>query len=94
MKYVVLKDQQKFDNSNTGVDAPTVPPQPKMREDFINNRQNYTEIKTMIEETRKGGNQGFGKEIVKAALAVREKREGKNVKKDFLAEHAFTIRNW
>lgn len=39
----------------------------------------------MIEETKKKDNQGFGKEIVKAAIAVREKREGKNVKKDFLA---------
>ena len=34
VKYVTSKDQQKFDNSNTGVDAPTVPPQPKMIEDF------------------------------------------------------------
>ena len=38
----------------------------------------------MIEETRKKDNQGFGQEVVKAAQAVREKREGKNVKKDFL----------
>lgn len=48
----------------------------------------------MIEETKKGGNRDFGREIVKAAQGVREKREGKNVKKDFLAEHANTIKNW
>ena len=65
-----------------------------MKEDFLKNRQNYNDIKTMIEETRSGGNQGFGKDILKVALAVREKREGKNVKKNFQAQHALTIRNW
>ena len=56
-----------------------------MIDDFKQNKQNYADLKTMIEETRKKDNQGFGQEVVKAAQAVREKREGKNVKKDFLA---------
>ena len=42
------------------MDAPTVPPQPKMIEDFKQNRQNYTDLKTMIDETRKKDNQSFG----------------------------------
>ena len=65
-----------------------------MIDDFKQNKQNYTDLKTMIEETRKKDNQNFGQEVVKAAQAVREKREGKNVKKDFLAQHATSIKKW
>ena len=43
-----------------------------MIEYFKNNKQNYTEIKAMIEETKKKENEDFGKEIVKAALEVRD----------------------
>ena len=48
----------------------------------------------MIDETRRGGNHEFGWDIVKAAQNVRDKREKKNTKKDFLAEHAYTIKNF
>jgi len=65
-----------------------------MIEHFKSNKQNYTDIKAMIEETRKKDNAEFGMQIVKAALEVRDRREQKNIKKDFLAEHAKTIKNW
>ena len=41
----------------------------------------------MIEETRKKDGADFGMEIVKAAQEIRDKREAKNTKKDFQAEH-------
>ena len=42
----------------------------------------------MIEETKKSENTKFGMEIIKAAATVRDKRESKNNKKNFLSEHA------
>ena len=49
---------------------------------------------TMIEESKKGDNQKFGQEIIKAASEVRDKREAKNIKKNFVSEHAQTIKKW
>jgi len=43
-----------------------------MIEYFKSNKRNYTEIKAMIEETKKKENEGFGKEIVKIALEARD----------------------
>ena len=62
--------------------------------DFKSNKQNYTDIKTMIEETRKRDNESFGQEIVNAAQAIREKRDQSKAKKDFIAEHKGYVKNW
>ena len=94
LKFVTQIQVQKLDTSVTGVDEPKLPPQKTMIEYFKNNKQNYTEIKAMIEETKKKENEDFGKEIVKAALEVRDQRDLKNFKKDFLAEHTKKIKNW
>ena len=59
-KYVISANPNKFDSSNTGVDEPKIPPQKTMIADFKSNKQNYTDIKTMIEETRKRDNESFG----------------------------------
>lgn len=84
-----------MDSSHTGVDEAKVPPKTTMIADFKKkNKQNYNDIKTMIEETKKRDNADFGGEIVRAAQAVRDKREAKNAKKDFLAEHATMMKNW
>lgn len=48
----------------------------------------------MIEESRKKDNEGFGKNIVKAAQAVRDKRESDRPKKDFLIEHQNRVKHW
>ena len=48
----------------------------------------------MIEETRKKDNEGFGKNIVKAAQAVRDKRECDRPKKDFQTEHQIRVKHW
>ncbi len=48
----------------------------------------------MIEETMKKGNFHFGKDIVGVAQKIREKRDQKNLKKDFLGMHSETVKNW
>ena len=48
----------------------------------------------MIDETRKKDNHDFGLDVVQAAKDVRDKKELKNTKKDFLGEHNRTIKNW
>ena len=59
----------------TGVDEPKIPPQKTMIECFRTGGQGYTDLKVMIEETRKRENSDFGAEIVNVAQAVRDKRE-------------------
>ena len=60
-------DNNKMDNTVSGVDESKLPPQKTMIADFKSNKQNYTDIKAMIEETKKGGNADFGLAIIKAA---------------------------
>lgn len=85
---------QKIDSSISGVDEVKLPPQKTMIAEFKSNKQNYTDLKAMIEETKKKDNHDFGKQIVEIALEVRDRREQQKVKKDFLAEHTTTIKNW
>ena len=40
-----------MDNTITGVDAPTLPPQKTMVNDFVECKQNFNELKSMIEES-------------------------------------------
>mmetsp|Transcript_16603 Transcript_16603/g.22427 ORF Transcript_16603/g.22427 Transcript_16603/m.22427 type:complete len:143 (-) Transcript_16603:1430-1858(-) len=83
-----------MDTSVTGVDDSKLPPQKTMVSDFMRCKQNFSELKQMIEETQKKGNRDFGHEIISAAMAVREKRDMKKGKKDFVAEHAQVVKNW
>ena len=62
--------------------------------DFVNHQLNFKDMMLMIEETRKKDNEGFGKNIVKAAQAVREKRESDRPKKDFQTEHQIRVKHW
>lgn len=48
----------------------------------------------MIEESQKKGNQDFGKEIIQVAQMVRDKRDAKKGKKNFVEAHATVVRNW
>lgn len=65
-----------------------------MVNDFQRCKQNFTELKQMIDESQKKGNQEFGKEIISVAMAVREKRDQKKGKKDFVAQHTQVVKNW
>lgn len=94
MKFVVAHDTNKQDTSTTGVDVPKLPPQKTMVSDFVSCKQNFNELKVMIEESQKKGNQDFGKEIVQVAMAVRDKRDKKKGKKNFVEGHALKVRNW
>ena len=84
LKYVTALQTGKMDNSLTGVDEPKLPPQRTMISDFKTAKQNFTDLRTMIEETQKAENATFGMDIVKAALEVKEKRELERPKKNFL----------
>ena len=59
--------------------------------DFKECKQNYNDLKIMIEETKKRGNMEFGNKIVSAANVVRDKRDKKNGKKDFIGQHRSTV---
>ena len=48
----------------------------------------------MIEESKKNDNSGFGMKIVNYAAEIRENRERKKTSKNFLAEHAKSIKVW
>ena len=48
----------------------------------------------MIEESKKNDNTGFGMKIVNYAAEIRENRERKKTSKNFLAEHAKSIKVW
>ena len=54
---------------------------------FMQRKQTFSELKMMIEQTLKKGNQEFGQDIVQAALEVRDKRDLKKGKKDYLSSH-------
>ena len=75
LKFVTAMQTGKIDNIISGVDEPKVPPQRTMIADFKTNKQNFTDLRTMIEETKKTENCGFGLDIVKVALEIKEKRE-------------------
>ena len=83
IKYVTTTQTNKYDQSATGVDEPKIPPQKTMLEHFKSNKQNYTDIKTMIEETKKKENETFADDVILAAQAIRDKREQSKAKKDF-----------
>lgn len=94
LKFITAIQTGKIDNSISGVDEQKLPPQRTMMSDFKNHNQNFTDLRTMIQETKKGENQGFGLDIVKVALELKEKREMSRPKKNFLAEHTQTLKNW
>ena len=94
LKYITSKNLNRFDSSATGIDEPKVPPQKNMIADFKNNKQNYNDLRTMIEESRKRDNESFGMEIVKAALEIKEKKEMNKSKKNFIAEHSQNVKHW
>ena len=56
IKYVTSHDTNKMDNSATGVDDSKLPPQKTMVNDFQRCKQNFTELKQMIDESQKKGN--------------------------------------
>lgn len=72
IKYVTAKDTNKMD---AGIEAAQAPPQKNMVNDFITCRQNFSELKMMIDESQKKGNQEFGKEIISVAVGVKNKRD-------------------
>ena len=65
-----------------------------MLDDFKTSKQNFTDLRTMIEETQKPENETFGRDIVKEAARVKEARERKRPKKNFLAEHQSKLHDW
>ena len=67
MKYVTALQTNKLDGSITGIDEPKIPPQRTMISDFKLSKQNFTDLRTMIEETQKPENVNFGRDIVKVA---------------------------
>ena len=71
-----------------------VPPQKTMISDFKSNNQNYVDLKTMIDEAKKHENASLGKEVIQIAQEVRSKREMNYNKKDFMADHKTTVKNW
>ena len=94
LKYVTTMDNKRYDQTVSGVDEPKLPPQKTMIANFLSSNQNYTEIKEMIEETKKRDNRDFGQQIIKEAQKIRERRELKNVRKDFVGEHTKTVKYW
>eukprot|EP00353_Schmidingerella_taraikaensis_P019352 CAMPEP_0185606526 /NCGR_PEP_ID=MMETSP0436-20130131/4837_1 /TAXON_ID=626734 ORGANISM="Favella taraikaensis, Strain Fe Narragansett Bay" /NCGR_SAMPLE_ID=MMETSP0436 /ASSEMBLY_ACC=CAM_ASM_000390 /LENGTH=69 /DNA_ID=CAMNT_0028238113 /DNA_START=173 /DNA_END=382 /DNA_ORIENTATION=+ len=62
--------------------------------DFIGYNLNFKDTMLMIEETRKKDNENFGMHIVRAAIAIREKRDMDRPKKNFMSEHTKAVRNW
>ena len=48
----------------------------------------------MIEETKKKENKGFGDKIIQSAQAIKDKRDLQKPKKNFLSEHAQTLKKW
>lgn len=59
-----------------------------MIQEFLSSKQNYKDMMTMIESTRKKDNQVFGQEIVQATEAMRLKKEKQaKPKKNYLAAH-------
>lgn len=71
-----------------------MPAQKTMISDFVNHQLNFKDMMMMISETRKKDNEGFGKNIVMAAQAVRDRRDNERPKKDFLVEHQVRVRHW
>ena len=65
-----------------------------MISDFKSNNQNYVDLKTMIDEAKKHENTNLGMEVVQIAQEIRFKRELNYNKKDFMADHKSTVRNW
>jgi len=62
--------------------------------DFQTSNQNYKEVLTMIEETRKDENEDLGNEIIKLADELKAKRDKCKPKKNFLHEHNKTLKKW
>ena len=75
LKYVTAMQTGKLDATISGFEEPKVPPQRTMMNDFKTYKQNFTDLRTMIEETQKPENSNFGLDIVKVALEIKEKRE-------------------
>ena len=75
LKYVTAVQTGKLDTTLNGLEEPKVPPQRNMLADFKRNKQNFTDLRTMIEETQKPENSNFGLDIVKVAQEIKEKRE-------------------
>jgi len=70
--------------------AADVMPHKTMITSFVEHRQNFSELKQMIEETQKKGNKELGQEIIQVAAAVRDKRDqkkGLTTAKDYQHEH-------
>ena len=65
-----------------------------MIHDFVNQQLNFKDTMMMIEETRKKDNENFGMNIVRAAQAIREKRDMDRPKKNFMSEHTKAVRHW
>ena len=65
-----------------------------MISDFKSNNQNYVDLKTMIDEAKKHENTNLGMEVVQIAQEIRFKRELNYNKKDFMADHKTTVKNW
>ena len=60
LAYVTKQQTKKLDTSMTGIDEPILPPQDKMIANFVGNKQNWLDLKAMIEETKKEENADFG----------------------------------
>lgn len=60
LAYVTKMQTKQADGTVSGIDEPKLPPQKTMLEQFRENKQNYTDLKAMIEETKKKDNKDFG----------------------------------